>query len=261
MPMSFTYLDVAKMIDHSLLNPTLTVADLEAGCRVARDYDVASACIMVGEAAPDIFCFHAGTTKGGLKGYDSGETIAQTAERTETANRALRALKPDVILVAHGAAMAAIAQLVNCLQSLFLADGDNFIVTPTYHVFAMHAAHQGADSLRTLVSSPRIPVMRNGKATSFWGLNGAASLKERRLVVTMVNPSVTDARETEIALRGATAKSARVTLLTASEMNAHNTFESPDAVAPSSADARISGSSVVLTVPSKAVAKVEIELS
>jgi deoxyribose-phosphate aldolase len=44
--MSFSYDDVAKMIDHSLLNPTLTVADLEAGCRIARDYDVASACIM-----------------------------------------------------------------------------------------------------------------------------------------------------------------------------------------------------------------------
>ena len=44
--MDFDYLDVAKMIDHSLLNPTLTVADLEAGCRIARDYDVASACIM-----------------------------------------------------------------------------------------------------------------------------------------------------------------------------------------------------------------------
>ena len=73
--------------------------------------------------------------------------------------------------------------------------------------------------------------------------------------------SGSDARETEIALRGATAKSARVTLLTASEMNAHNTFESPDVVALSSVDARLSDSSVVLTVPVKAVAKVEIELS
>jgi deoxyribose-phosphate aldolase len=44
--MSFTYADVSKMIDHSLLNPTLTVADLEEGCRIARLYDVASACIM-----------------------------------------------------------------------------------------------------------------------------------------------------------------------------------------------------------------------
>src|SRR5436190_7792010 len=44
--MTYTYGDVAKMIDHSLLNPTLTVADLEEGCRTARAYDVASACIV-----------------------------------------------------------------------------------------------------------------------------------------------------------------------------------------------------------------------
>jgi deoxyribose-phosphate aldolase len=44
--MPFTYNDVAKTIDHSLLNPTLTVVDLEEGCRIARLYDVASACIM-----------------------------------------------------------------------------------------------------------------------------------------------------------------------------------------------------------------------
>lgn len=44
--MTFDYLAVAKMIDHSLLNPTLTAADLEAGVRLARAYDVASVCIL-----------------------------------------------------------------------------------------------------------------------------------------------------------------------------------------------------------------------
>jgi deoxyribose-phosphate aldolase len=44
--MDWTYEDVAKMIDHSLLQPTLTVADLEAGCRLAIEYDVASVCIL-----------------------------------------------------------------------------------------------------------------------------------------------------------------------------------------------------------------------
>lgn len=44
--MSYTYLDIAKMIDHSLLNPTLTAADLEAGCALAVEYQVASVCIM-----------------------------------------------------------------------------------------------------------------------------------------------------------------------------------------------------------------------
>lgn len=43
--MDYTYLDIAKMIDHSLLNPTLTDEELEAGCLLARQYDVASVCI------------------------------------------------------------------------------------------------------------------------------------------------------------------------------------------------------------------------
>lgn len=42
----FSYLEIAKMIDHSLLNPALTIDELEAGCRLAREYDVASVCIM-----------------------------------------------------------------------------------------------------------------------------------------------------------------------------------------------------------------------
>jgi deoxyribose-phosphate aldolase len=40
-----TYTEIAKMIDHSLLQPTITDADLEQGCRLARQYDVASVCI------------------------------------------------------------------------------------------------------------------------------------------------------------------------------------------------------------------------
>jgi deoxyribose-phosphate aldolase len=44
--MDYTYEDIAKMIDHSLLNPTLSVEELEEGLQVALDYDVASACIM-----------------------------------------------------------------------------------------------------------------------------------------------------------------------------------------------------------------------
>jgi deoxyribose-phosphate aldolase len=44
--MNYTYQDMAKMIDHSLLNPTLTREDLERGIQLALDYDVASVCIM-----------------------------------------------------------------------------------------------------------------------------------------------------------------------------------------------------------------------
>ena len=44
--MDYTYSQITKMIDHSLLNPTLTETDLETGCRLALRYDVASVCIM-----------------------------------------------------------------------------------------------------------------------------------------------------------------------------------------------------------------------
>ena len=44
--MDFTYEDIAKMIDHSLLNPTITAENLERGLQIALAYDVASVCIM-----------------------------------------------------------------------------------------------------------------------------------------------------------------------------------------------------------------------
>ncbi len=43
--MDYTYADIAKMIDHSLLRPFYADEELEAGCRLALEYDVASVCI------------------------------------------------------------------------------------------------------------------------------------------------------------------------------------------------------------------------
>jgi len=43
--MNYSYGDIAGMIDHSLLNPALTTAELEAGCRLALEYEVASVCV------------------------------------------------------------------------------------------------------------------------------------------------------------------------------------------------------------------------
>jgi deoxyribose-phosphate aldolase len=43
--MKYTYDELAKMIDHSLLHPTMTDLELEAGCKLAAQYGVASVCI------------------------------------------------------------------------------------------------------------------------------------------------------------------------------------------------------------------------
>jgi deoxyribose-phosphate aldolase len=46
MSIGYNYSDIASMIDHSLLNPALTVPELEEGCQLALRYDVASVCIL-----------------------------------------------------------------------------------------------------------------------------------------------------------------------------------------------------------------------
>ncbi len=43
--MKYSYEELAKMIDHSLLHPTMTDRDLDDGCRLAAKYGVASVCI------------------------------------------------------------------------------------------------------------------------------------------------------------------------------------------------------------------------
>ncbi len=48
---TLTYRDVAKTIDHSLLRPELDDAFVEAGCRLAAEYDVASVCVRPADVA------------------------------------------------------------------------------------------------------------------------------------------------------------------------------------------------------------------
>jgi deoxyribose-phosphate aldolase len=46
-----TYREVAKTIDHSLLRPELDDAFVQAGCRLAAEYDVASVCVRPADVA------------------------------------------------------------------------------------------------------------------------------------------------------------------------------------------------------------------
>ena len=72
---------------------------------VAVAFDEEDSLQVIEVARPDLFCFHAGTTKGGRRGYDSGETIEETAERSREVNERVKKILPEVICIAHGAAM------------------------------------------------------------------------------------------------------------------------------------------------------------
>ena len=111
---SISYVDKDSEIYRVLTKSGITLDNEIEMLKLAKEMDMVSIGLaftmedsirIIEEALPDVFCFHAGTTKGGLKGYDSGETIEETAIRTEEANKELRKIKPDIMLIAHGAAL------------------------------------------------------------------------------------------------------------------------------------------------------------
>jgi alpha-N-arabinofuranosidase len=157
--------------------------------------------------------------------------------------------------------IATCAQLVNNINALFLCHEDKFMHTPNYHVFGMYAAHQGAQALRAEFSAPDVQYSFNGKPQSMWGLNGSASRKGKTITVTLVNSDVAGPKQTHVALRGVSVASVAGTVLTSTDIHAHNTWENPDAVKPMTLATQMSGDSVNLTVPPASVVKLEVTLA
>ena len=148
---SISYVDKDSEIYKVLTKSGITLENEIEMLALAKEMDMVSVGLafdeedslkMVEEAQPDIFCFHAGTTKGGLKGYDSGETIEETAARTEEVYKKLRKIKPDIILIAHGAA------LENPVDGQYILD------------------HTSCDGIWTGSSTERIPIEKAVFATA-----------------------------------------------------------------------------------------------
>jgi alpha-N-arabinofuranosidase len=159
-------------------------------------------------------------------------------------------------------AMANVAQLINCLHSLFLAHEDRFVATPAFHVFETYGAHVGGQSVRTAFSGPRISYERVNSKGTLWGLAGSASVKGKALTVTAINPHISEPREAEIAVRGASIAGARAVTIAADDIHAHNTFDKPDTVKPrqgSVAGAR--GASLTYRFPPASVTRLTIDLA
>ena len=82
--------------------------------RAARDLDLLTVgyafngedtAQLMEEAAPDIFIFHSGITAGGTTGDAGAASLLETATRSEEHFALARKIRPEVILLAHGAAI------------------------------------------------------------------------------------------------------------------------------------------------------------
>ena len=147
-------------------------------------------------------------------------------------------------------AVAAVAQSINCIHSLMLAQGDKFCVTPTFHVFQMYLPHRGAQAdprrLHRARPSPTRSAIRPARSAAT--ATSASFLRSGRSPASAAPPrfrttarrshspsstrTSTDAMTTEIAVRGASIASAKGTVLAEKDVHAHNDFAHPNAVEP-----------------------------
>lgn len=177
-------------------------------------------------------------------------------------------------------AVAAVAQSVNCIHSLMLAEGDKVALTPTYHVFKMYTPHHGATAVRAdFIASPidnplgntLVQVGGNSYAgqlapvRSLAGLSGSASMPTlggKALTLTVVNPHVDRPMTVELAVRGATISGVTGQVLASGDVHDHNDFNQPDRVVAKPANVGSpSGGRLIHTFPPASVTALAVTLA
>jgi len=153
--------------------------------------------------------------------------------------------------------MANIAQTINVLQALILTSDDKMLLTPTYHVFEMYKVHHDATLLPT---DMRCGVYQLG-GKSLPLLEASASRDNNgRMHISVCNLDPKHSATLACDLRGIVAKKVTGRVLAAPVINAHNTFEKPDAVQPAPLkELQLQKDKILVTLPAGSVAVLEVE--
>ncbi|MGG1514553.1 alpha-N-arabinofuranosidase [Paenibacillus oryzisoli] len=147
--------------------------------------------------------------------------------------------------------MANIAQVVNVLQAVILTEGADMLLTPTYHVFDMYKVHMDAKLLATEVESPAYTM--SGEHLD--QLSASASVNEDgHIHISLCNLHHSEALEVTCDVRGYAGQSVGGTIVTSDTMQAHNTFEEPDAVKLAAFEGyRFENGELRVTLPARSV--------
>jgi alpha-N-arabinofuranosidase len=151
--------------------------------------------------------------------------------------------------------MANIAQMVNVLQAMILTDKDKMLLTPTYYVFDMYSVFQNATYLPADVTTPRY--RQNGVELPALDVS-VARTSDGRVFASFINLDPEHSATVSSNLIGMQASRMEGRVLTATTMDAHNTFDKADAIKPAPIKSTRRGGNVVLELPAMSVSVVEL---
>ena len=124
------------------------------------------------------------------------------------------------------------------------------VLTPTYYVFKMYAAHQGAQQLESYAETSIL----NHDEQAVPTLHVSASRgTDGKILITAANLDNAHAANAEIMLGGTKAAAVEGTVL-AGPAAAHNTFDAPETVQPKPLDAALTADGFTAVLPPCSVA-------
>lgn len=123
--------------------------------------------------------------------------------------------------------MANIAQTINVLQAMILTDSERMLLTPTYHVFEMFKTHQGGTVIPLELTTPS--ATREGRVLP---VVSASASKDSDGVITLSLANTHPTLPINVTAAVGELKLISGRVLTAETIQAHNTFDAPNTVAP-----------------------------
>ena len=153
--------------------------------------------------------------------------------------------------------MTNIAQIANVLQAMVLTDGDKMLLTPTYHVFEMYKVHQNATYLPLDVICDKMEVRDNREIPM---LSVSASRDDAgKIHISLANVDLKQSETVCIDVSNLRLKTVNGRILTAPEIQSHNTFEHPDVVKPVPFDDfQLKEGKLQVRMPAKSIIVLEI---
>ncbi len=147
--------------------------------------------------------------------------------------------------------MANIAQMVNVLQAMILTEGDEMVLTPTYHLFKMMKPHMDADKLALEYCCKKTGA--DDVESVYPKISASASERNGSVSISLCNTSLDSAEDMEIRIEGFEARTVSAEVMTADDMRAHNTFDAPDTVKPEKAEITAENGALRFVLPAKSV--------
>ena len=140
---------------------------------------------------------------------------------------------------------------------MILTKGDKMVLTPTYYVFKMYQVHQDATYLpleltcekRTVRDNRIVPMVSASASRDASG----------RIHVSLANVDLEKEQTVHLSLENVPVKSVSGEILTATDIQAYNSFDKPDVVKPQSfKGVKVKNGVLTVKLPAKSIVTLEI---